>query len=108
MIAAANTRKLNVDPLMRTRLGCVSVAGTVRLRFRPHLVPNKIAQWRKHLRPPRTIVAWALFATDSRRLLLTSVIYLPSIRAELRQTSLQPYAKLTSGRHQLSAPSRCS
>src|SRR6266404_1953578 len=107
MIAAAITRRLNVDPLMRTTLGCVSVDGTCHSVFRPYSVANKIAQWRKHLQPPRTIVR-GRYATDGRRLLLTSVIYLPSIQVELCQTSLQPYAKLTSGRRQLSAPSRCS
>src|ERR1700736_4735062 len=30
MIAAASTRKLKVDPLMRTYVGCVSVTGTTR------------------------------------------------------------------------------
>jgi hypothetical protein len=28
MMAAASTRRLNVDPVMRTRFGGVSVAGT--------------------------------------------------------------------------------
>src|SRR5437764_11634666 len=42
MMAAASTRILNVEPLMRTRLVGASVAGT-RTPFPTPLVPNKIA-----------------------------------------------------------------
>src|SRR5258706_6314954 len=46
MMAAASPRMLNVDPLMRTRLGGASVAGTW-TPFPTPLVPNKIAYSRK-------------------------------------------------------------
>src|SRR5712691_3742790 len=102
MIAAAITRRLNVDPLMRTNGGAdgVSATGTAGSG------PNKISHYCGHLGCHGDFVSPTLACCKTATISECSPVYSPSIQASSRAAASRPYAKLDAGRPSAGRPLR--
>src|SRR5580692_10822741 len=94
MIAAASTRKLKVDPAIRTVDGCVSISGT------RHSVPHTLAYSCKLVPPPLAYVSYFESLSPNTPDLQTifGLVVYPSELLDCPSRALfRGYAKLSKG-----------